>query len=57
MKSSNKVSNVVIANAIFFPDRKHDNPYDFPSQEICTYYSWKLVYGEKLVVISDYPFQ
>ena len=56
MASSNEVSNVVIANAIFFPDRKRDNSYGFPSQEICNY-SWKLVYGEKLIVISDYPFQ
>ena len=33
----------------------HD-PFGFPSQEICIYYSWNLAYGDKLVVISAYPF-
>ena len=31
-------------------------PYGFPSWEICIYYSLKLAYGEKLAVISAYPF-
>ena len=32
------------------------DPYGFPSQEICIYFSWKAKYGDKLAVISAYPF-
>ena len=32
------------------------DPYGFPSREICIYFSWKAKYGDKLVVISAYPF-
>ena len=32
------------------------DPYGFPSRKICIYYSWKPAYGDKLAVISAYPF-
>ena len=32
------------------------DPYGFPSREICIYFSWKAKYGDKLAVISAYPF-
>ena len=31
-------------------------PWGFPKQEICIYYSWKEVYGDKFKIISAYPF-
>ena len=33
-----------------------NDPYGFPSQEICIYFTWKASYGDKLAVISAYPF-
>lgn len=32
------------------------DPYGFPSREICIYYSWKPKYGDRMAVISAYPF-
>ena len=32
------------------------DPYGFPSREIRIYFSWKAKYGDKLAVISAYPF-
>ena len=32
------------------------DPYGFPSREICIYFSWKAIYGDKLAIISAYPF-
>ena len=32
------------------------DPYGFPSREICIYFSWKAKYGDKLAIISAYPF-
>lgn len=30
--------------------------YGFPSREICIYFSWKVIYGNRMPVISAYPF-
>ena len=30
--------------------------YGFPSREICIYFSWKVIYGSRMPVISAYPF-
>lgn len=32
------------------------DPYGFPSREICIYFSWKAIYGDKLTIISAYPY-
>jgi len=32
------------------------DPYGLSSREICIYFSWKAIYGDKLAIISAYPF-
>ena len=31
-------------------------PYGFPCREMCIYFSWKAIYGDKLAIISAYLF-
>ena len=32
------------------------DPWGFPSRDLCIYYSWKPAYGDRMAVISAYPF-